>query len=325
MPNYRVVITDQRHKNYDPERRVLSGLDVELVLGDCRETEDVAALARDADAVMVDQAPMPADVVQQLKKCKIISRYGVGYEKVDVAAATDRGIFVANVPDYCVDEVSDHALSLLLACARKTVAVCSAVKSGQWNIGERQPVFRMRGKCFGFIGFGKTARALHRKLRGFLFSRFLAYDPFLDAGDIHEYKIELVSREELLANADFISLHAPLTSDSRHIIDATGLEIMKPGTILINTARGGLIDEPALCAALAGGRINSAGLDVYEEEPLPASSPLRRLDNVVLTDHHAWYSEESFEEMKTKVAENVMAVLLGGRPLYPVNELPDKK
>ncbi|MGI6669855.1 MAG: C-terminal binding protein [Acetivibrionales bacterium] len=321
MPKFKVVVTDDRHGSYDVERSVLSAIGAEVVVANCETPEDVLEACRDADGIMANLAPMPAQVIQGLNKCKVIARYGVGYDNVDVEACTKKGIYLANVPDYCAEDVSDHALALLLGCVRKIARRDAQVRQGQWNIGKADPVYRITGKTFAFLGYGMIAQCLHRKIKGLNLGRVLVYDPFLDAGFVRSQGAEPVDFETALKESDYISIHMPLNEKTRGIIGEEAFAMMKPTAIIVNTSRGPIIDEAALIKALSEKRINSAGLDVFTKEPLDKDSPLMKLENCILTDHMGWYSEEAMEELKRKTAENVRDVLLGGKPKYPVNEL----
>ena len=321
MPKFKVVMTDDRHNVYEEEIKILTSIGAEVIIANCDTEQEVIDTCRDADGIMANLAPMPAAVIEKLEKCKIISRYGVGYDNVDVAACTKKGIYVANVPDYCAEEVSDQALALLLACARKVARRDAQVRAGLWNIVKGDPMYRIAGKTFTFLGFGTIAKCLFRKIQGLNFSRILIYDPFIDAETIKSYGAEKVEWEEALQAGDFISIHMPLNDKTRGAINASAFDMMKSTAILVNTSRGPVIDEQALIEALTTGKINSAGLDVHVKEPLDKDSPLMKIENCVLTDHAGWYSEDAMSELKRKVAENVKDVLLGGKPKYPVNKI----
>ena len=321
MAKFKVVMTDDRHKTYEEEKAVLESIGAEVIIADLNTPKEVIEACKDADGIMCNLAPMPAEVIEKLEKCKIISRYGVGYDNVDVAACTKKGIFLANVPDYCAEEVSDQALALLMACARKVARRDAQVRAGQWNIGESDPIYRIAGKTMTFLGFGMIARTLFRKIQGFNFSRVLVYDPFLDAETIKSLGAEKVEWEEAFREADFISCHMPLNDKTRGIINAAAFDLMKPTAIFVNTSRGPVVDEKALIDALQKGKINSAGLDVHTKEPMDLDNPLLKINNCVLTDHVGWYSEEAMSELKRKTAENVRDVLTGGKPKYMINRL----
>ncbi|MBN1835583.1 MAG: C-terminal binding protein [Spirochaetales bacterium] len=320
MAKHRIVVTDDRHGSYDVENEVFReiGTKVEVHnLGDQAETIEVL---RDAEAILVNLHPLPGEVIRELRNCRVISRYGVGYDNVDVKAASEAGIWVARVPDFCLEDVSDHCLALLLCCVRHVALRDRRVRRGEWKQIGGHPSFRIQGRTLGLVGFGSIARALLRKVSGLGLAEVLAFDPYVDKREIEAAGAKSASIRELLKKSDYVSVHAPLTPETRGLIGARELGLMKPGAVLVNTARGPLVDEAALAEALRGGRLGAAALDVFAEEPLPASSPLRDLENVVLTDHCGWYSQESMVELKTKCARNALAVLTGGRPLYAVND-----
>ena len=321
MAKFKVVMTDDRHKTYEEEKKVLESIGAEVIIANLNTVKGVIDMCKDADGIMCNLAPMPAEVIEKLEKCKIISRYGVGYDNVDVAACTKKGIYLANVPDYCAEEVSDQALALMMACARKVARRDAQVREGQWNIGKADPIYRIAGKTFTFLGFGMIGRTLYRKIQGFNFARILIYDPFIDAETIKSMGAEKAEWKEALSEGDFISVHMPLNDKTRGLIDAKAFDLMKPTAIIVNTSRGPVIDEKALIDALTSKKINSAGLDVHTKEPMDKDNPLMKIENCVLTDHVGWYSEEAMSELKRKVAENVRDVLLYGKPKYPVNRL----
>lgn len=322
MADSKAVVTDDRYDgDYDAERSILSAHDIDLAVTHCTTPAAVLSACSDADAILCNLAPVTADVVAGLDRCKVIARYGVGYDNIDVDACTRRGIQVTNVTDYCAEEVSDHALALLMACARKVARRDAQVRAGIWNVGRKDPVYRLAGKTFAFLGFGMIARCLLRKIRGLNFAEILVVDPYVDQDQVAAEGCRAAGLDEALGEADILSLHMPVTEDTREVIDTAALSRMKPTAILVNTARGALIDEQALAQALRSHTINSAGLDVHASEPLPDDSPLRALENCVLTDHTAWYSEESMQELKQKVARNVVDVMAGRRPAYPVNKV----
>lgn len=321
MSNFKVVMTDDRHKTYDEEKKVLMSIGADLIIANCTTVQEVINNCKDADGIMVNLAPMPSEVINQLERCKVIARYGVGYDNVDVAACTKKGIYLTNVPDYCTEEVSDQALALLMACSRKVARRDAQVRAGQWNIGKADPIYRIAGKTFTFLGFGMIGRCLYRKIKGFGFSKILIFDPYVDAETIRSLGAEKVDWENAIKNADYISVHMPLNEKTRGIINASAFRMMKPTAIIVNTSRGPIIDEKALIDALTKGQINSAGLDVHSKEPLDKESPFLKIENCVLSDHVGWYSEEAMSELKRKVAENIKDVLLSGKPKYPVNTL----
>lgn len=313
-----VAVTDSVFPSLEPERGVLDPLGVELRPGQCRSEEEILALAGEADAVLNCYAKVTARVIAGLRRCRIIARYGIGVDNVDLAAATRAGILVTNVPDYCVDEVSDHALALLLALARQVVAVDRAVKGGAWDVGAHAGIRRLRGQVLGLLGFGKIARALAAKAQA-LGMRVLAVDPYVDAEAVARYGAGAADLETLLREADVLSVHVPLSPETRGLIGERALGLMKPTAFLINTSRGGIVDEKALAAALEAGRLAGAALDVLSQEPPPPDHPLRQAPNAILTPHLAFYSRESVVELQTKAAEEVARALRGEPPRSPVN------
>jgi D-3-phosphoglycerate dehydrogenase len=296
-------------------------LGAELTFIKSQQAGDLIAAARDADGVIVNLAPFPAAVIRELKKCKIISRYGVGYDNVDVPAATARGIWVANVPDFCGEDVSDQALALLLSCVRKVALRDRQVRAGVWSIPSAGPQWRLKGKTMVLVGYGQIARVLHRKLKGFEFGRILVVDPFVDAAVIQAAGAEKTDWDTALAQGDYFSIHMPLNEQTRGLFNEAVFKKMKRTAIVVNTSRGPIIDEPALYQALKEGWINSAGLDVFAKEPVDPGNPLLTLDNITVAGHTGWYTEEAQTELKRKAAENVRGVLTAGKPKYPVNKI----
>jgi len=321
MASFKVVVTDDRHGDFSVEKEVLSAIGAEVLVCNCDTKEEVIRECKDADGVLLNLSPMPAEVIEQLKQCKVIARYGVGYDNVDVSACTKKGIYVANVPDYCAEEVSDQALALLMACVRKVVHSDTQIRQGRWNIAKEMKIHRMEGKTFALLGFGMIAKAFLRKIKGFNPSKILVFDPFVDAETIASFGAFKAEWEMVFKEADYISVHIPLNAHTKGIVDEKAFALMKPSAILVNTSRGAVIDERALINALKSKTINCAGLDVFETEPIQSGNNLIKLDNCVLTDHVGWYSVESIIELKRKAAENVRDVLKGGKPKYPVNKI----
>ncbi|MBN2552954.1 MAG: C-terminal binding protein [Spirochaetales bacterium] len=320
MQTMKVVVTDDRYGSYEEENAVLKEIGVTVEVHDQMDEEQTVRVLQQADGILVNLHPLPAAVIEKLEKCRVISRYGVGYDNVSVDTATSKGIWVARVPDYCLEDVSDQAMALLLGCVRKVAFKDRKIREGGWNLHKVQPSYRIAGKTLGLIGYGAIARTLHRKFSGFAPGRVLAFDPYLDSKKIAENGAESVNLRRLLEEADYVSVHAPLNEETRGLIGSRELALMKTTAILVNTSRGPILDERAVAEALAEGKIAAAGLDVFQTEPLPPDSPLLKLDNVILSDHAGWYSEESVAELKTKAAQNVLAVLKGGKPVSPVNQ-----
>ena len=261
MSRFKIVVTDDRYDGrYDEERAVFADLDVEFVIANCADEDSVIAKCADADGILCNLAPMTERVVNALDKCRIISRYGVGYDNVAVSACSAKGIKVANVTDYCAEEVSDQALALMMACARKVARRDAQVRSGMWNIGQKDPIHRIAGGTISFLGFGMIARTLHRKIQGLNFAEVLVFDPFLEADAVSALGARKVDWDEALSKADFITIHMPANEKTKGIVDRAAFDMMKETAIFVNTSRGAVIDEPALIEALTEGKINSAGL-----------------------------------------------------------------
>lgn len=318
MAKYKVLIADSRYPAYDEEKAVLEKIDAEVIVNSSDTEDQIAEAVADADGLIVNLAPITEKVISAMNKCKCVSRYGVGYDNVDTAALKAKGIYLANVPDYCEEDVSDHAFALFTDCVRKISRKDRLVRAGQWNLTTIQDVFRISGKTFGFVGYGMIARCLHRKLSGFNLSRVLIADPFVSAQAAKEAGVELVNLNTLCEQSDYISVHAPLLPSTRGLIGAEQFALMKKTAVIINTSRGPLLDENALLDALKNETIACAGLDVFQTEPLDPDSELRNLDNVTLTDHAGWFSVESMVELKTKAAQNIADTLTTGKPKYPV-------
>ena len=311
-----VVITDCDHDNVDPERAVLDG-HVELRVLACRTPQEVAAQAGDAEVLLNQYVPITAKVLDALPRCRLVVRYGVGVDNVEVEAAAERGVWVANVPDYGRDEVADHTLALAMSVLRGVAVLDRSVSDGVWGLDVARPLRRLSVLTWGVVGCGAIGAAVARRAAG-LGMRVLGYDlPQVPS----EPPIERVPLEELLASSDLVSLHAALTPESHHLIGAEALGRMRPSAFLVNTARGGLVDTAALLAALDAGELAGAALDVLETEPPDDLGwRLARHPRVVVTPHAAWYSEEAFLTLKTEVAREALRVLEGGRPRSPVND-----
>ncbi len=315
-----VAVTDTVFPNLNAASAVLSKVGAELRLSKAPTPEAILEVARDADAVLTTYAKMPAEVVNALTRCRIISRFGIGVDNVDLAAATAKGIVVTKVPDYCIDEVSDHAMALLLAIVRKIPFSNAGVQAGRWEMPTVVPIHRLRGRTLGLVGFGRIPQLVAPKAKAFGL-KVVTFDPYVPKPVLAQAGVEHLEFKELVKVSDYISLHCPLTPETRHLFNAEVFGLMKPGSYLVNTGRGPLIDEAALAQALDKGQLAGAALDVVEKEP-PSGSPILGRDNVILTPHTAFYSEESLLELETKAAEEVVRVLNGQAPLNPVNPVP---
>ncbi|HLI85424.1 MAG TPA: C-terminal binding protein [Bryobacteraceae bacterium] len=312
-----IAVTDSVFPNLEPARKVLAEIGGELHLAAQPTQEAILDVAREADGVLTTYAKMPAGLIEQLGRCRIIARFGIGVDNVDIPAATRRGIVVTRVPDYCLDEVSDHAMALLLALARKIPSSNARTHAGRWEMKAVAPIHRLRGTVLGLVAFGQIPRLVAPKARAFGM-RVVACDPFVSNEAMARAGVERVEFAELVAISDYISIHTPLVAETRRLFNADVFRRMKPGAYLINTARGPVIDEAALAQALDEKRIAGAALDVMEQEP-PANSPLFGRDNVILTPHTSFYSEESLVDLQTKAAQEVLRALTGQPVRNPVN------
>ncbi len=312
-----IAVTDSPFHSLDPAVKALARVDPELRMAKSPAAADILEVAREADAVLVTYAKLPGDLLKELKRCKVIGRFGLGVDNIDIPAAAALGITVTYVPDYCLREVSDHAMALLLALARKVPFSNSLVQSGRWEVPPIVPLHRLEGRVLGLIGFGNIPRAVVPKAKAFGLT-VITSDPYVAPEHLATLGVENTSLDDLLARSDFVSVHAPLLPATRGLIGAKAFAAMKKGAILINTARGPLVDEAALVAALDSGHLGGAALDVVTTEPLATDSPLLHRDNVILTPHTAFYSVEALEELQTKCASDVARVLSGENPVYPV-------
>jgi D-3-phosphoglycerate dehydrogenase / 2-oxoglutarate reductase len=315
-----VLVTDHVFPNLDPENAVLEGICTLREAGSVKDAE-LLELARDADAVLNCYRPLSADIVEAMKNCRIIARYGIGVDTIPLEVATSRGIQVTNVPDYCIEEVADHGLALILALTRGIIRGLDQTRGGGWNVKLLRPLHRQRGQTLGLVGFGRIARALAHRATA-LGYEIIVSDPFLSDEAVQAGGARPVDLDTLFKESDVVSLHAPLTSKTRHMVNAERLATMRPGAVLVNTSRGGLVDYEAVVTALRGGTLGGAGLDVLETEP-PAggSSPIGKVPNLVVTPHLAFYSEQALVELQRKAAEQIRAVFEGRAPDYPVNTI----
>jgi D-3-phosphoglycerate dehydrogenase len=312
-----VAVADSVFPNLDVARQVVGGIGADLQLATDASPESILRVATPADALLVTYAKITADMIGQMKRCRIISRFGIGVDNVDLDAATAAGIVVTKVPDYCIDEVSDHAMALLLALVRKIPSSNAQVHAGRWEMKAVVPIHRLRGRVLGLVGFGRIPQLVAPKAKAFGL-RVIVYDPFVPVDVLARERVEQVDFDELLAQSDYISIHTPLLPETKNLFSTGAFSKMKPGAHLINTARGPIVDEQALARALDAGQLAGAALDVMPQEP-PAGSPLLGRENVIITPHTSFYSEESLLELQRKAAEEVVAVLTGKRPRNPVN------
>jgi D-3-phosphoglycerate dehydrogenase len=317
MPSHVVVVSDSVFPNLDPAREVLSKIGAELQVAREPTPEAIVRAATAADALLVTYAKITAEMIRQMTRCRIISRFGIGVDNVDIPAATERGIVVTKVPDYCIDEVSDHALALLLALVRKIPFSSAQVHAGKWAMSAVVPIHRLRGSVLGLVGFGRIPQLVAPKAKAFGI-RVVAFDPFVSPEVFTRAGVERVDFSEMLAISDYVSIHSPLLPETRGLFGDDVFRHMKPTAYLINTARGPIVDEAALARALDAGELAGAALDVMPQEP-PVDSPLLGRDNVIITPHTSFYSEESLVDLQVRAAEEVVRVLGGQAPRHPVN------
>ena len=316
----KIVITDYRFPDIEQEKRAVEAAGGTLVAGQAVTEEQVADLCRDADGVLNARAPVTKRAIAAMERCRIIVRYGIGVDTIDLPAATARGIMVANVPDYCLDEVSDHALTLLLMLSRQMIPAIALAREDVWPVSKMPPLQRLRGQTCGLIGCGRIGSLLAGKVQA-LGMNVIIHDPYLSEPRAREMSAELVSFDALLSRADFISLHAPLNQTTHHLLGESAFNKMKKTASIINTARGGLIDETALLAALDAGRIFGAGLDVVESETAvtPVRTALLRHPKMVVTAHTAWLSQQARASLQLRAIEQVIACLKGEKPYGLIN------
>ena len=314
----RIVITECDHDSFDAEHDVAGPHEAQVVLTQSFTPADLVANAAGADAILVQYAEITAEIMDALPAIRAIGRYGVGVDSVDVAAATARGIAVCNVPDYGTESVSDHAIGLALAAARAIPRLDRGMRAGSFDLAVVRPVYQTRDRVFGVIGMGLIGTATARKAAG-LGYQVIGYDVKADAGAASFHGYPSVSLDELLDRSQVVSLHTPLDETTRGMIGAAELARMRTDAILVNTSRGGVVDTPALVDALRLGSIRAAAIDVHETEPLPVGHPLMDLDSVVLTPHLAWYTEESYDELKRRTVANVVEICTRRAPRNIVN------
>ena len=314
----KVYVTDYEYATLEPEKRELNKIGAIMIPKQCKTEEDVIRECKDASGLIDQYAPITRKVMESLPDLKVVGRYGVGVNTIDVDAATELGIQVLNVPDYRMDEVSNQAISLMLACHRKLNILNSQVHHNGWDYKIAKPIHRLQGQTLGLLGFGRIPKMVAQKAKAFGLN-IIAYDPYVTPEVGLQYNVTILPLKDVLQKADIISVHVPLTKDTENLLNEQTLSWMKPEAIVINTSRGPLIDEKALYHALKDKKIGYAGLDVTVQEPIQKDNALLTLDNVIITPHVAWYSEEAELELKTKVAQGVADVLSGKNAKYLVN------
>ncbi len=307
----RVVVTDYTFGELDRERAALEALGCQVDAAQCRTAEQASAFVRGADYVITQFAPLDAGVVAAMDRARLIVRYGIGVDNVDLAAAAARAIPVYNVPDYCIDEVADHTLALILSLTRQTVRLTVGIRAGRWSDAPAIENFRaLRDMTVGVVGCGRIGREVIRRLLPFK-PRILAYDPLLSADDARALGCERVPLERLWAESDLVTLHLPSTAETRGLVDGDTIARMKDGVLLVNVARGTIVRTPALIEALRAGKIGGAALDVVDPEPIDADSPLLGMDNVVITSHIASASVPAGQSLRARVTDIVVRAVRG--------------
>ena len=320
----KVVITDYDFGDVDVETEILQAAGAEVIALQAKSQADLFDVAPECAAMINQYARIGKETISRMQKCEVIARYGVGVDIVDVATATQQGILVTNVQNYCTEEVADHAIALWLTLARKIPAYDRATHAGVWQWQSGQPVYRLRGRTMGVVSLGKIGQAIVTRAQAFGVT-VIAYDPFLPAEVAEKLGVALVSKADLVARSDYILMQAPMTPDTHHFLSDAEFAAMKPGAILVNTGRGPTVDNAALYRALCEGHLGAAGLDDPEEEPAkraswtPKANPLFTLPNVLVTPHAAYYSEESIQAARVTAATQVAKVLTGQKPDYTVN------
>jgi D-3-phosphoglycerate dehydrogenase len=322
----KVVIADYDFGDVEVERKILEAAGLSLVAIQAKSEDELIVEAHDCDAVINQYAKVGAKTIAAMTRCRVIARYGIGIDIVDVSAATERGILVTNVRDYCTEEVADHVMGFILMLARKLRQYDQAVRAGEWRWQSGRPVYRLRGRTLGILAFGRIARAIARRAQPFGLG-VIAHDPYVDNAVFSEYGVIRVSKDELIGQSDYLVLQAPMTPETWHFIGEAELRRMKPAAILINTGRGPEVDNSALYRALKEGWIAAAALDDLEQEPAkqrqwsPRDNLLFSLDNITFTPHAGYYSEESIRLARETAASEVARVLTGKKPLNPVNRV----
>jgi D-3-phosphoglycerate dehydrogenase len=325
-PKQTILIADYDFGDVNIERGIIEGAGFQLAAAQCKTEDEVIEKGRDADGILAQYANIGARAIQAFTRCKVIARYGTGVDIVDVDAATKRGIQVTNVPnDWCADEVADHAVTLWLTATRKICQYDAAVRRGEWRWQTGQPIGRLRGRVFGLLSFGAIARGIAERARPFGVEIW-AHDPFVDQSEIKRQKVRPVSFDELVEGSDYLVIQSPLTPETRHLFNEKTLRRMKKTAILVNTARGPIVDDAALHQALTDGWIAGAAVDDIEEEPAKQRNwrpvnPLFKLSNVIITPHAAYYSEESIGTVRRVAAEEAVRVLSGQAAHSPVNKI----
>lgn len=316
---YNIFFINHGYSDLDIEKKVLEEINCSIYEINSNDEKYIAEKCENADAIIINLAPITKKVIDNLKKCKVISRYGIGVDVIDLKAAKTKNIIVCNVSDYCLDEVSDHALALIFTLGRKILLYNNEVKKGKWDaINSGKPITNFRNSILGIIGFGKISRNLYKKSKN-IFKNIYVFDPYIKLNDIKKFRVYLTNLQDLLSNSDYISINCPLNNETFHMIGKKELQLMKPTAIIVNTSRGAIIDTEVLYDFLANKRIGGAGLDVLEKEPIDLNNKLLFLDNIIITPHAGFYSESSLKKLKYTAALNVLRVLKNKKPINVVS------
>lgn len=315
----KVVITDYEYADVEKERKIITDAGFYFEALQCKNEQEVIDACRHADAVIVQYCTISRKVIEAMQHCKMVIKYGIGVNNIDSEAATEKGIYVCNVPDYGVDEVSNHAIAMLLALSKKLLVITKSMRKGEWGYASIVPLHRMEGSTLGLVGLGRIPTLVAKKMANFGL-KILAFDPYMNEQEAKRRGVQLVDFHTLCRESDYISIHCPLTEDTHHIFNKETFREMKPNALLLNTARGPVICEQDLIEALEQGEIAGAGLDVYEDEPLDINSKLLNMEQVICTPHCAWYTEDAVSAVQSKAAEEVVNVLSGNKPWNATNQ-----
>lgn len=316
----KVVFTDYQYESIDQEKKLCKAAGLEIFEYQEKSPEKLIPLVKDADAVVTQYSDINRTVIESMQNCKMIIKYGIGVNNIDVGAASEKGIYVCNVPDYGVEEVSDHAVAMMLALYRKLPINANALKEGEWGYARIEPIHRFSESTVGLVGFGRIPQMVARKLAGFGV-KILTYDPYVSMEVAAALRVEPVEFDVLCRECDYVSIHCPLTTETEHLFNRETFKKMKSTACLINTARGPVIDEKALVEALKNLEIAGAAIDVFENEPVEKTNELLQMQQVIATPHCAWYSVEAMTALQRKVGEEVVNVLQGNQPFNCVNQL----
>lgn len=316
---FKVIKADNRYEDILIEKDILNKVGADLKEYNLNDEDKIIEVAENVDGIITDLSPISRKVIGRLKKCRVISKVGIGVDNIDINAATEKGIFVCNVPNYCISEVSDHAIALILNCLRNVCSLSSYVKKGIWSIESAKPILPFNEIVLGIVGFGNIARLVYKKAKVFGFE-FIIFDPYLSKEIEDEYDVKLVNFDYLLKNSDIISIHCPSNSETYHMFSHDQFKKMKHRSFLVNTARGMIVDSSVLYQSLKSHTIAGAAVDVYDPEPIKSDDLILKLDNFTITPHLSFYSERSVKEVRIGSALNVAKVLTNEEPVNIVNK-----